>query len=40
MQNMQGLTMSNFMLDLVLMDRAELNVVQQPLVAMGLMIMI
>lgn len=39
-QNILGLTMSNFMLDLVLMDINELNTVQQPLVAMGLMITI
>lgn len=36
-QNILGLTMSNFMLDLVLMDIDELNTVQQPLVAMGVM---
>lgn len=39
-QNILGLTMSNFMLDLVLTDINELSTVQQPLVAMGLMITI
>lgn len=39
-QNILGLTMSNFLLDLVLMDIDELNAAQQPLVATGLMITI
>lgn len=39
-QNILGLTMSNFMLDVVLMDIDELNSVQQHLVLMGLMITI
>lgn len=36
-QNTLGLMMSNFMLDVVLMDVDELNAVQQSLEAMGLM---
>lgn len=40
MQNILGLTMSNFMLDLGLMDIDELNAVQQPFMATGLMITI
>lgn len=39
-QNILGLTMSNFTLDTVLKDIDELNATQQPLMGMGLMIMI